>query len=92
MSRFTSLLKRIDDRLKFPQPTKSRILLEIAADLEDLHLLYLERGLGEEEAAQLAEEKFDFSDKALQEFTHVHQTLFDITNSVVSAIQAIWIP
>ena len=67
MSRFTGLLKRTAARLDLPQPTKSHVLLEMAADLEDLFAAYRERGFGEEEAARRVEEKFDASDDALNE-------------------------
>ena len=76
MKRFTPLLKSINDRLDLPQPTKSRIILEIATDLDDLYQLYLSRGLGEQEAAQKAEEKLYLTDDALQELVQIHQTLF----------------
>ena len=58
MTRFAPLLKSINDRLDLPQPTKSRIILEIAADLEDLYQFYQNQGMNESEAAQKAEEKF----------------------------------
>ncbi len=37
-------------RHDLPQPAKSRILLEMAADLEDLYEVYREQGLGDEVA------------------------------------------
>ena len=43
MKQFTALLKSINERLDLPQPTKSRIILEIAADLDDLYQLYLKK-------------------------------------------------
>jgi hypothetical protein len=76
MKQFTPLLKSINERLDLPQPTKSRIILEIAADLNDLYQLYLCRGLNEQQAAQRAEEKFDLTDEALNELTQLHQSLF----------------
>lgn len=74
MSRFADLLRSIDIRLDLPKPTRARILLEIAADLEDLYEFYLERGLSEEKARALTEEKFDFSEKSLAELIAVHQS------------------
>jgi hypothetical protein len=76
MSRFTRLLKRTAARLDLPQPTKSHVLLEMAADLEDLFAAYRERGLGEEEAARRVEEKFDASDDALNELVRLHRSAF----------------
>jgi hypothetical protein len=74
MSRFTGLLKRTAARLDLPQPAKSHVLLEMAADLEDLFAAYRERGLDEEEAARRVEEKFDASDDALNELVRLHRT------------------
>jgi membrane protein YdbS with pleckstrin-like domain len=76
MSRFTGLLKRTAARLDLPQPTKSHVLLEMAADLEDLFAAYRERGLDEEEAARRVEEKFDASDDALNELVRLHRSAF----------------
>ena len=44
MKQFTPILKRINERLNLPQPTKSRIILEITCDLEDAYDFYLENG------------------------------------------------
>ena len=35
MKRFTSLMQEIEAKIDLPQPVKSRILLEIASDLDD---------------------------------------------------------
>lgn len=59
MNPFNPLLKRINDKLDLSQPAKSRIVLEIAADLEDLYRIYRDRGLSEEEALHKAQEKED---------------------------------
>jgi hypothetical protein len=74
MSRFTGLLKRTAARLDLPQPVKSHVLLEMAADLEDLFAAYRERGLDEDEAARKVEEKFDASDDALTELARLHRS------------------
>lgn len=76
MSRFRDLLRRTNERLDMPQPEKSRILLEIAADLEDAFELYRSEGLDEEEAARRAEEKFEVSEEALRELVEIHQSAF----------------
>ncbi|MBN1561471.1 hypothetical protein JW998_14565 [candidate division KSB1 bacterium] len=75
MNRFSSLLNSIHDRLHVPQPIKSRILLEIAADLQDAYDFYLERGHTEEQATQLAQERFLLDDAAIAELAAVHQPL-----------------
>ena len=72
MNRFDSLLRATSDRLNLPQPIKSRVLLELAADMEDLYELYRERGSPEELAAQQVIEQFSFSDEALYRLIRVH--------------------
>jgi hypothetical protein len=74
MNHFTSLLKTINDRLPLPQPAKSRILLEIAADLHDTREYYLRNGLPEGEAVTKAVEKFDLTDNAIAELVVIHQS------------------
>jgi len=76
MTQFTPILKRINDSLDLPQPIKSRIILEMASDLEDAYIFYLQKGLNKNEAAQKAEEKFILTDEALSELTQIHQPLF----------------
>lgn len=75
MSRFTSLLKSIHEQLDVPQPTKSRILLEIAADLEDTYEFYRERGESEADATRFAQEKFILDDSTIAELSSIHQPL-----------------
>jgi len=76
MNRFKHLLTFINQRLKLPQPTKSRILLEIAADLQDLFQFYLQKGYDETTAAKMAEEKINLTDETLNELIQVHQSFF----------------
>lgn len=76
MNPFTQELKEINERLDLPQPTKSHILLEIAADMDDLYKVYLSRGLNEQEAIQKAKEKFDLDDEALAQLAQIHEPLF----------------
>ena len=75
MSRFSSLLQSINDRLDVPQPRKSRILLEIAADLEDAYAFFIEQGHTDDEATQLTQERFILDDSTIAELTSVHQPL-----------------
>ncbi|MBN1478862.1 hypothetical protein EH223_14365 [candidate division KSB1 bacterium] len=75
MNRFSALLKSIHDQLDVPQPAKSRILLEIAADLEDTYEFYRERGESEENATRLAQEKFILDDLTIAELSSIHQPL-----------------
>jgi hypothetical protein len=74
MSKFSGLLREISERLDLPQPDKSHILLEIASDLDDMYRFFLEKGLGEEEAARRAEERLDLSDAALEELVEIHES------------------
>jgi hypothetical protein len=91
MRQFTPLLKSINDRLDLPQPTKSRIILEIAADLDDLYQLYLSRGLSEQEAAKKAEEKINLTDDALNELVEIHQSLIrKLLDKISAQAQSRW--
>ncbi len=77
MNRFAPLLKKVNKRLNLPQPIKSKIVLEIAADLDDLFHFYLTKGLNENEAIQRAEEKFDVADEeALSQLVRIHESVF----------------
>ena len=86
MSRFHSVLSQTGERLHLPKATKSLILVEIAADLEDLFQHYLERGLSEEEAAAKAEEKVDMTDEALVELVQIHSHLEELTEHRVPCL------
>jgi hypothetical protein len=72
MNRFHDFLKEIGGKLEIPQPIKSRIILEIAADLEALYQHYLKQGNGKNAALKKAQEKIDFSDDALRQLTQIH--------------------
>lgn len=72
MNRFHDFLEGINNKLEIPQPMKSRIILEIAADLEDLYQHYRKQGINEDTAAKKAQEKIDFSNEALRQLTHIH--------------------
>lgn len=91
MKQFTPLLKRINERLDLPQPTKSRIILEIAADLDDLYQLYLSRGMSKNEAAKKAEEKIDLTDESLNELVQIHQSLLrKLLDKISAQAQTRW--
>jgi hypothetical protein len=72
--RFVPALRRISAELKLPEPIKSRILLEMAADLEALYDHFRTRGATDEEAARLAEERVLVSPEALHHLVAVHTT------------------
>lgn len=72
MEGFERVLRRVDRRLEAPEPERSRILLEMAGDLEDLYETYRRRGIGDAEARRKAVEWFDLSDEAAEELRSVH--------------------
>lgn len=72
MNRFEDILLRAHQRLDLPQPARARILLELAADLEDGYARLRERGLDEEEARREAADRFALSDEALDELVELH--------------------
>ena len=76
MNRFTHVLSELDSRLTVLEPARSRIVLEVAADMEDLFQEYLLRGYSEEDAGIAVADHFNLSDDALQELILVHDTPF----------------
>lgn len=72
MGRFGRVLRRVDRRLEAPEPERSRILAEMAADLEDLYAAYRERGADEEEARRRALEWLAPSPQAVESLRAVH--------------------
>lgn len=76
MRRFAEILRRAADGLDLPQPTKSNVLLELAADLEDLFRHYRAQGKDEEDATRMVEERFRVSDDVLLQLTRVHRSAF----------------
>jgi hypothetical protein len=91
MKQFIPLLKDINSRLDLPQPLKSRILLEIAGDLDDLYLIYRKRGMAEEEACRLSEEKFSLTDEAISELVGIHQSFYrKMLNRLTCRAQTLW--
>lgn len=77
MGRFDRVLRRAERRLEAPEPRRSRILMEMASDLEDLYRTYLERGLGEDDARRKAEAWLAPSSSALEELGSIHLPIFD---------------
>ncbi|MFH1851375.1 MAG: hypothetical protein ABIA75_03440 [Candidatus Neomarinimicrobiota bacterium] len=76
MNRFSEVLIRINRQLDLPQTAKSRVLLEIAADLNDLYQLYHERGDDETTAHRKALEKAGVGDDCLRDLERIHRTGF----------------
>jgi len=74
MTDFSQLLRGIASRLPIPEPARSRILLEIATDVEDLFHHLVEDGMDEEKALAAVSEQFDLSDEALRELARIHSS------------------
>jgi hypothetical protein len=74
MKRFVQHLKSIEERLDLPQPLKSRIILEIAADMEDLFNHFKEKGMGDEEAITEVERKMEITEDSLEALSQVHKS------------------
>jgi hypothetical protein len=72
MKQFADTLSAINDRLDLPQPARSRVLLEIAADLGDMYDYYRAQGLSPQDARHRAVEHCDLSDEVLAELVHIH--------------------
>jgi hypothetical protein len=72
MSRFAPLIRATSQRLDLPQPARARVLVEMAADLEDLFEHYTAAGASEDEAHRRACERFELSDEALRRLVAVH--------------------
>ncbi|MCU0613080.1 MAG: hypothetical protein MUE60_14995, partial [Candidatus Eisenbacteria bacterium] len=72
MSAITDALRDAYQRLALPQPARTRVLLELSGDLEDMHRLYVDQGLSEEDAERRALESLDLSDAALAGLSAVH--------------------
>ena len=76
MDPFKTLLININNKLELPQPTKSRIILEISADLNDAYQSLKSQGMGENEAIEAAKQKFNLDKQSLNDLIQVHQTSF----------------
>lgn len=90
-TRFANVLKKASEQLHLPEPTRSRILPEMAADLEDSYHHYLERGYEDDEAVRRAEEAFAVSDEALERLARIHQpALGDVAERLISQVGSWW--
>jgi uncharacterized membrane protein len=74
MNRFADVLNQVRDRLEIAEPSRTRIVLEMASDLEDSYQYFLDQGHDEAEATRLAKENFGTSEEALRHLTHVHRS------------------
>jgi len=76
MSRFARILQSTAERLDIPQPSKANVLLELAADLEDLFLYYKNQGHDDATAMRMAEERLHANDDVLRQLARVHASAF----------------
>jgi len=91
MNRFADVLKHTRDQLQIPEPSRTRILLEMAADLEDSYEVYLNQGLAEPEAARRAEEAFGTSGEALKHLVKIHESsMGGIADRVSGQVGRLW--
>ena len=72
MNPFADILREADRRLDLPRQARARILLEMAADLQDLCAHFQTQGLPPEEAEERARQAFALSDEVLGELAAVH--------------------
>ena len=72
MSRFNQALVGADAKLTVPEPARSRILLEIAADMEGLFQEYRSRGMDQSAAESAVLDHFDLSEEALTDLVRIH--------------------
>lgn len=73
--RFASVLNRVNRDLALPAPERSRILQEMASDLEDLYEAYRGRGMSEEQAVRHAEAALAASAETLADLSRIHTPL-----------------
>lgn len=76
MDPFKTLLININKKLELPQPIKSRIILEISADLKDAYQTFKSQGMSEKEAIETSIQKFDLDKQSLNELVHIHRTSY----------------
>jgi len=91
MKHFTDLLNNLNNKIDLPQPHKSKIILEISADLNDMFNYYLSKGLNEIEAVNRAKEKFELSDDIIADLSEIHSSLFrQWLEKTIGKTQDIW--
>lgn len=90
MTRFAPLLQQASARLDLPQPTKSRILMEMAGDLDDLFQHHMAQGLDEAEAARLAEEAFALDEDSLKYLMKIHRSAVERFGDALAGQAATW--
>lgn len=91
MKRFARVLSEAHDHLQIPEPSRTRVLLEMASDLEDSYQFHLSQGCDETEATRRAEESFGTSEEALKHLTRIHESgLGGMQNRISNQIGRPW--
>jgi len=76
VTHFPELLGALQRKLIIPQPARSRILLEIADDLEGLYQHYKAAGLDDAEAMKRAADEMDLTPGVLTDLVEVHTSAY----------------
>ena len=74
MKELADVLTEISGRLDVPQPARSRVILEIAADIRAMEAQFVADGVEPQEARRAALERCDLSDGAIADLVRVHAT------------------
>ncbi len=72
MNRFVKVLRELDEQLALPQAARSRVLLEVAADLEAAFELAVQGGLSEDEAEAAVVHDFKPTENTLAQLERIH--------------------
>ncbi len=70
------LYMELNNKINLPQPEQSRIILEIAADMEAYYDQLISNGVSQENAITTIREDWFPSDQALQELISLHQGFY----------------
>lgn len=91
MSSFGPILTTLNDNLILPQPARSRVLLEIAADMEAFFELARDQGRSDEEATQLALEAFHPDSESVSDLVRLHGSPVALwMDGLSSQAQSLW--
>jgi len=72
MNKINPIILKLNEQLDMPQPAKARFILEIALDMKDYIDLCLKKGMEENEALKIAQEKFVPTQQTLQQLNELH--------------------
>lgn len=72
MNRFVHVLRELDEQLALPQAARSRVVLEVAADLEAAFAAAVREGLSEEQAEAMVVNDFKPTEDTLVQLERIH--------------------